>query len=444
MRIKAFISLGLVSLLSLIAVPVYANGIPDLPHAFYGTLTVNGSTSSSGYQVEARGTGVITTDVPRNPITTTVAGEYGSDGLYLLAQGDIPPLATITFYVNGRLATTNPATVEWHSGETSEVDLSVTIPTGGGGGGGFGALTVETDLFGTTGSFKISSDGEVQETIEATSEDGNLTITIDEGTIALDEDGNRLRTLEAAIDENPPDPPEGTYIIGLAYNFEPDGATFDPAITLEYTYDPDDIPEGVAEKDLVIAYYDEYAGKWVELICTVDTANNTITAYVDHFTTFAILGTVKPAAFSSSMLDISPLEVNIGETVTISLLVNNTGGKSGSYTVSLKIDGVKEADKSVTVDAGDSETVSFSVTKEETGDYSVEVDGLKGSFTVAPALAPAPPPAPAPPAPPVTPAPPVPAPAPAPAINWPVIGGIIGGVVVVGLLIFFLARRRAH
>ncbi len=29
-------------------------------------------------------------------------------------------------------------------------------------------------------------------------------------------------------------------------------------------------------------------------------------------------------------------------------------------------------------------------------------------------------------------------------INWPVLGGVIGGVVAMGLLIFFLVRRRAY
>ena len=29
-------------------------------------------------------------------------------------------------------------------------------------------------------------------------------------------------------------------------------------------------------------------------------------------------------------------------------------------------------------------------------------------------------------------------------INWPVLWGVIGGVVVIGFLIFFLVRRRAY
>ena len=35
-------------------------------------------------------------------------------------------------------------------------------------------------------------------------------------------------------------------------------------------------------------------------------------------------------------------------------------------------------------------------------------------------------------------------PPPAKEINWPVLWGVIGGVVVIGLLIFFLVRREAY
>ncbi|GAJ09875.1 unnamed protein product, partial [marine sediment metagenome] len=155
----------------------------------------------------------------------------------------------------------------------------------------------------------------------------------------------------------------------------------------------DALPEDVAEEDLVLAYYDEEADEWVGLDCVVDTENNTITASVAHFTTFAIItvpvvAPPAPAAFSVSSLSIQPTEVEPGDTVTIAVSVANTGGESGSYTVVLKIDGVKEADKTVTVAAGGSKTVSFSVTKEEADSYTVTVDGLSGSFTVAPVVAP--------------------------------------------------------
>ncbi|GAI53621.1 unnamed protein product, partial [marine sediment metagenome] len=228
-----------------------------------------------------------------------------------------------------------------------------------------------TNLFGIEWSFRISDDGEILTTITATSEDGMLAIRVPAGIIALDKYGNPLDSLEAAVDESPPDPPEDAHIIGLAYDFGPVGATFDPGITLTWKYDPEALPEGVAEEDLVIAYYDQAASKWVEVDCVVDTENNTITASVEHFTTFAIIGAVTPAppppapaAFLVSNLSIKPAEVEPKEAVAISVSIANTGGTEGSYTVVLTINGVKEVEKRVTLAAGKSQDVSFTVAKE--------------------------------------------------------------------------------
>jgi hypothetical protein len=178
---------------------------------------------------------------------------------------------------------------------------------------------------------------------------------------------------------------------------------------------------------------------------------------VSHFTTFAIIGTAKPAAFTLSSLVISPVQVAPGQKVDISMTITNSGSLPGKYTVVLKINGVKEAEKSVTVTASTAQTVSFSVTKTNAGSYSVAIDGLSGSFTV---VAPVPttpvPTTPAPTTPvPTTPAPTTPAPTtPAPptlppalppkakGFNWPLVGGIIGGVVIIGLVILLFSRRR--
>jgi len=130
--------------------------------------------------------------------------------------------------------------------------------------------------------------------------------------------------------------------------------------------------------------------------------------------TFTTLGEEPAAIFTSSSLSISPSRADIGESVTISVLVTNTGNTAGSYEVALKLNGVTEATKQVTLDAGASESVDFSVAKSEAGSYSVSVGGLSGSFDVGAML------------------------------NWLLLGGIIAGVVAVGLIIFFLIRRRAY
>jgi hypothetical protein len=425
--------------------------VPPLPQAFYGTVLINGANAPGGTVVSAK-----INEVNAGSYTTTVAGHYGNVATcdYLAVSCDgANDGDTITFYVtnaNGT-ATADTTTFEVGGGPT-EWNFSVYISGGGGGGG---LPTIETNFFGATGSIRVNSTGIVQQTFTATSPDGKLTITIPTGTKALDKDGNPLTSMTAVINSSPPAPPENANVIGLAYNFGPAGATFDPPLTLTLNYDPAALPAGVAEEDLVIAYYDTITGKWVELQCVVDTVNNKITASVPHYTTFAIIGTFIPAAFTISSLAVSPVQVAPGEMVNINLSVANTGGTEGSYTVVLNINGVKEAEKSVTVAAGSSQIVTFSVTKAEAGSYSVTVDGLSGSFiVVAPApTTPAPTtPAPTTPAPttpaPTTPAPTTPAPTPpAPTpegkgFNWPLVGGIIGGVVIIALVIFIFIRRR--
>jgi len=89
-----------------------------------------------------------------------------------------------------------------------------------------------------------------------------------------------------------------------------------------------------------------------------------------------------PARFELSNLVISPAAVLAGDTVTISVVVTNVGDISGDYGVTLRIDGAIEATQIVTVDAGASETVIFTVVRTDVGTYGVEVDGLFGSFTV--------------------------------------------------------------
>ena len=136
-----------------------------------------------------------------------------------------------------------------------------------------------------------------------------------------------------------------------------------------------------------------------------------------------VIAAQAPAAFSVSNLSIQPADVEPGGTVTIAVSVANTGGEAGSYTVVLKINKVKEDEKTVTIAAGDSQEVSFSVVteehkpttyEEELFTYTVLVDGLGGSFTVV-----------------------VP---PLPGINWPLIGGFIAAAVLLGLFILFIRK----
>jgi len=155
----------------------------------------------------------------------------------------------------------------------------------------------------------------------------------------------------------------------------------------------------------------------------------TVDSLTGNFTVVVPPPPPAPAAFSVTNLSIQPTEAQPKEPVSITMLVANTGGTEGSYSVVLKINGVKEAEKSVTVAAGSRQTVTFSVIREKAGGYTVTADGVSGSFTVAEVALPRPPPEEVPPV--------------KPPMKWLLIGGIIAAMVVVGLAVFFLLRRRA-
>jgi len=217
---------------------------------------------------------------------------------------------------------------------------------------------------------------------EVVSEDKRLQIVFPVGTVAQDREGKLLMSLEVAINEAPPPPEAG--IVGLPYELGPHGATFNQPITINFSYDPSQIPPRVAEADLVLGYYDEDSAQWLFLPSVVDMASHTVTTLVDHLSTFAVIAPIPPplpAAFTTSALTVHPLETDIGEAVIISVLVTNTGEVEGSYNVALALNGTVEESRVVTL-AGGSQQVVFSTSGGEAGDYSVEVNGLEGSFTV--------------------------------------------------------------
>jgi hypothetical protein len=79
--------------------------------------------------------------------------------------------------------------------------------------------------------------------------------------------------------------------------------------------------------------------------------------------------------------------VSPSQAVKVNALVSNTGGSEGKYTVILKVDDKEEAKKEITVAPGKNQSVSFSALKYTAGSHSIDVNGLKGQFTVKPLAA---------------------------------------------------------
>jgi uncharacterized membrane protein len=89
-----------------------------------------------------------------------------------------------------------------------------------------------------------------------------------------------------------------------------------------------------------------------------------------------------PASFDFSNLKVTPSDVSVGDWVTVSVIVTNVGGQTGSYQVPFSLNHTLEETKSLTLEGGESTTVEFKVTIEAVGTYEVNVDDLSAEFTV--------------------------------------------------------------
>jgi peroxiredoxin len=159
---------------------------------------------------------------------------------------------------------------------------------------------LETNLLGEKNEFSVDSQGMLKSEVEVSSAEGRIGLSLDKGTTVLDQDRDPLHTIHAVIDPSPPSPPENAYIVSPVYNLEPQGATFDPPLSLTLGYNPKKLPEGLGEDELYCAYHD--GTKW----CMVrykkaDTMAPSVTThlYDFNFTSFAILGPKKPVSPSA-------------------------------------------------------------------------------------------------------------------------------------------------
>ena len=268
-------------------------------------------------------------------------------------------------------------TVTTYLTSPQEIGSVTYVPSAGGSGGGI-IIEPDTDL-----SDYMDDSGALTEDFTFISEDGVCQLDIGKGTIAITEDEDQLDEITIDEMEDPPNPPQDSHIIGLTYKLGPKGASFDPPITITFIYDPSLIPEGVSEENLVLAMWDEDTDEWIVLEgCTVDAYSNTISASVNHFTPFAILSYIRPAAFEVIGLTINPDEVSIGQTVAIIPLIANSGDLSGNYELTLRINNAVVDTKEVTL-AGDTEDrVAFIITRDTAGTYTVDVNGVSGTFEV--------------------------------------------------------------
>ncbi|QSZ66964.1 hypothetical protein RJ40_05385 [Methanofollis aquaemaris] len=280
-------------------------GVPVFPHEFKGSVTIDGSPAPADIEITA-----VLGGETYGPVTTAADGTYGGstrhagEKLLVLGTDDLAG-ETITFLVDGETA---KETATFTPKGTSRVDLSVgsgdvtptpkpNPPSSGGSGGGGGPSPVSNPPAPTAtqttsverASLLMTKSGELTESVTVRTGDGVGSVTLREGTVARDRDGEPLGEVtvkKAGLTGTPPIPPGTT--VGFALSCGPAGATFDPPITLTYTLSAEEWEEIGDPATLTVMWYNPESGAWQEVPATIDPATRTVTARVSHFSLFAL------------------------------------------------------------------------------------------------------------------------------------------------------------
>jgi hypothetical protein len=410
-----------------------ANGVTSITvtptvHETHATVTVNGtpvtSSSPSGNIVLSVGTNPITVEVTAQDTTTkayynvivtrntspvSISSVSPSSGLttggttIIISGAGFNGTSTVT--IGGTAATSfiisdaNHVQAVTPAGTQGPKDVTVTtsngsatltggftyvapqsggdggISSGGSGGVASGPGTTDLTLYtNNVGLFVMD--------VAAESEDGNIKLTFEKGVLAKDSNGSRLKSVTMTKNTDQIAQPESSQIIGPVYDLTPKGATFAPQITLTFSYGNYELPSGIQEGDLVIATWDGTTGDWIELETIINPASNTASTLISHFSSFALITHVRPAAFSVDNLEVSQDEIELGQSVTIKVSVTNSGDLEETYPVNLKVNGEITSSRDVVVDGNSETSVSFTLVPDTVGVYTLEVNGLSTSLTV--------------------------------------------------------------
>jgi PGF-pre-PGF domain-containing protein len=139
---------------------------------------------------------------------------------------------------------------------------------------------------------------------------------------------------------------------------------------------------GVEPSDVVLSRYHD--GEWTALETThLGRSGDTyrFRAVSPGLSVFAVHAA--SAEFSVTDATLDATTITAGESVAVTATVENTGTREGEFTANLTVDGSVVASESVSLDVGESTTVTLDATLDETGSHAVAVSGVQaGSVQV--------------------------------------------------------------
>jgi hypothetical protein len=141
-------------------------------------------------------------------------------------------------------------------------------------------LPVPPDL-GKTAKIYSNEKGVITQAPALQSVDGSATVNIATGIVAKDAEGRPLSSLSIKTipAEDLPDASPGAPLsfAGMAYDLQPDGATFTPGIIISFY-----APDTQSGQEIVVEMYDNETGTWQDVPTSTDPETGGITAHISH------------------------------------------------------------------------------------------------------------------------------------------------------------------
>ena len=169
---------------------------------------------------------------------------------------------------------------------------------------------------GTTAKIYSNADGVITQATKLLSTDGLASFTIGKGIIAKNSSGMPLTSISIRripAGELPAGLPGGAWsFAGMAYDIQPDGATFSPSASLSFT-----VPQAQWSKEFAVQQYDSATGTWQVLPGSYIPETGMITVQVSHVCHFALFAksteiekaaTTEPTILVASK---SPVQTNV-------------------------------------------------------------------------------------------------------------------------------------
>lgn len=155
-------------------------------------------------------------------------------------------------------------------------------------------LLREVNITSLAGS--VTANGTFTEPVTVQSDNNLGGVTFSQGTTGRTRENQPLSEIWLVeIDQPPLSSPAWETVVGLSYEFGPDGATFDQPVTITLSYNPGSIPQGVNAGNLFIAVWDTLSGQWLPVAgSTVDAGTKTVSVPVAHFSRYTVLSPAPP------------------------------------------------------------------------------------------------------------------------------------------------------